>query len=81
MNYNFGSTSCSPLQTPLEKVKSAVKTLGKLSEEMDTMGIKCFPVVKLAMALPAYFWDLEKKEKKQEKKRFADIPSLKVSAQ
>jgi hypothetical protein len=50
-------------------VKSAVKTLGKLSEEMDTMGIKCFPVVKLAMALPAYFWDLEKKEKKQEKKQ------------
>jgi hypothetical protein len=50
-------------------VKSAVKTLGKLSQEMDTMGIKCFPVVKLAMALPAYFWDLEKKEKKLEKRQ------------
>lgn len=29
---------------------------------MNKMGIKCFPAGELALALPAFFWDLEKSE-------------------
>ncbi len=40
-------------------MKDVVKTLTGLISEMQKMGVTCFPAGDLAMALPAYIWDLE----------------------
>ncbi len=40
-------------------MKEVAKTLTGLISEMQKMGVTCFPASDLAMALPAYIWDLE----------------------
>lgn len=40
-------------------MQEVAKTLTGLINEMKKMGVTCFPASDLAMALPAYIWDLE----------------------
>ena len=42
-----------------QPLEDALKTLTGLIGEIQKMGVTCFPAANLAMALPAYIWDLE----------------------
>jgi len=44
-----------------QTLQDAIKTIAGLIEEMKKMGVTCFPAADLAMALPAFIWDLEAK--------------------
>jgi hypothetical protein len=41
-------------------MKEVTQTISGFIKEMVKMGVTCFPAADLAMALPAYTWDLEK---------------------
>jgi hypothetical protein len=40
-------------------MKEVTNTITGLLKEVQKMGVTCFPAADLALALPAYFWDLE----------------------
>jgi hypothetical protein len=48
-----------PLFTYLQAMKEVTQTISGLLKEITKMGVTCFPASDLAMALPAFIWDLE----------------------